>query len=107
MSAAQTQQWRDLSPYTAERVASTILLHCLIHKPLRELKNLGLRHDIAIRGRLLLTASLQEWVCLSDMYRESIKGAVKNSIKGHAMPTFQNLAADVSAWTVFCGLAAA
>ena len=34
MGAAQTQQWRGLSPYAAERVASTILLHCLIHKPL-------------------------------------------------------------------------
>ena len=38
MGAAQTQQWRGLSPYAAERVASTILLHCLIHKPHRELK---------------------------------------------------------------------
>ena len=41
MGAAETQQWRGLSPYAAERVASTILLHCLIHKPHRELKNLG------------------------------------------------------------------
>ena len=45
----------------------TILLHCLIHKPYRELKNLGLGHEVAIRGRLLLTVSLQEWVCVSDM----------------------------------------
>ena len=33
MGAAQTQLWRGLSPYAAERVASTILLQCLIHKP--------------------------------------------------------------------------
>ena len=33
MSAAQTQQAKGLSPHTAERVASTILLHCLIYKP--------------------------------------------------------------------------
>ena len=37
------------------------------YKPYRELKNLGLGHEVAIRGRLLLTVSLQEWVCVSDM----------------------------------------
>ena len=41
MSAAQTQQWSGLSPHAAERVASPIMLHCLIHKPHRELKNLA------------------------------------------------------------------
>ena len=109
MSAAQTQQWSCLSPHAAERVASTILLHCLIHKPHRELKNLGLRHEVAIREpvRLLLTVSLQDWVFVSDMFPKSIKGAVNNGTRGHAVPTFQSLAADFSAWTVFCGLAAA
>ena len=69
MSAAQTQQWRGLSPHAAERVASTILLHCLIYKPHRELKNLGLRHEVAIRVRvcLLLTVSLQDHMCVNDM----------------------------------------
>ena len=73
MSAAQTQQWSGLSPHAAERVASTILLHCLIHKPHRELKNLGLRHEVAIRVpvRLLLTLSLQDHMCLSDMALEA------------------------------------
>ena len=96
-----------LLTHTAERVASTILLHCLIYKPHRELKNLGLRHEIAIRVGLLLTVSLQDWVCMSDMCPKSIKGGVNNGTKGHAVPTFQSLAADLSAWTVFCGLAAA
>ena len=69
MSAAQTQQWSGLSPSTAERVASTILLHCLIHKPHREFKNLGLRHGVAIREpvRFLLTVFLQDRMCVSDM----------------------------------------
>ena len=107
MSAAQTQQWSGLSPHAAERVASTILLHCLIHKPHRELKNLGLRHEVAIRGRHLLTVSLQDWVGVSDVCLGSVKGAMTNGIKGHVAPTFQSLAADFSAWTVFCGLAAA
>ena len=73
MGAAQTQQWRGLSPYAAERVASTILLHCLIHKPHRELKNLGLRHEVAFREqvRLLLTVSLQDRLCVSDMALEA------------------------------------
>ena len=73
MSAAQTQQWSGLSPHAAERVASTILLHCLIHKPHRELKNLGLRHEVAIRVpvRLLLTVSLQDHMCVSDMALEA------------------------------------
>ena len=72
MSAAQTQQWRGLSPHAAERVASTILLHCLIHEPHRELKNLCLRHEVAIRVpvRLLLTVSLQDHMCVSDMASE-------------------------------------
>ena len=72
LSAAQTQQWRGSSPHTAERVASTILLHCLIYKPHRELKHLGLRHEVAIRVsvRLLLTVSLQDRVCVSDMALE-------------------------------------
>ena len=73
MSAAQTQQWCCLSPHAAERVASTILLHCLIPKPHRELKNLGLRHEVAIRElvRLLLTVSLQDRMCVSDMALEA------------------------------------
>ena len=73
MSAAQIQQWRGLSTHAAERVASTILLHCLIHKPHRELKDLGLRHEVAIRVpvRLLLTASLQDHMCVSDMALEA------------------------------------
>ena len=62
-----------LSPHAAERVASTILLHCLIHKPHRELKNFGLRHEVAIRApvRLLLTVSLQDHMCVSDMALEA------------------------------------
>ena len=107
MSAAQTQQWSVLSPHAAERVASTILLHCLIHKPHRELNHLGLRDQVAIRVGLLLTVPLQYRVCVSDMCPESIKGVVNNEARGHAVPTFQSLAADFSAWTVFCGLAAA
>ena len=73
MGAAQTQQWRGLSPYAPERVASTILLHCLIHKPHREPKNLGLRHEVAFREpvRLLLTVSLQDRLCVSDMALEA------------------------------------
>ncbi len=72
MSAAQTQQWSGLSPHAAERVASTILLHCLIDKPHRELKN-GLRHEITIRVPvcLLLTVSLQDHMCGSDMACEA------------------------------------
>ena len=83
MIAAQAQQWIGLSPYTAERVASTILLHCLIYKPHRELKNLGLRHEVAIREpeRLLLTASLQDHVCVIDMALESHKGAIQTGVK--------------------------
>ena len=79
MSAAQAQQWIGLSPYTAERVASTILLHCLIYKPHRELKNLGLRHEVAIRGpvRLLLTVSLQDHVCVSDMALKASRAPYK------------------------------
>ena len=73
MSAAQTQQWSGVAPNAAERVASTLLLHCLIHKPHREPKNLGLRHEVAIREpvRLLLTASLQDHMCASDMALEA------------------------------------
>ena len=69
----RTQQWRRLSPYAAERVASTILLHCLIHEPHRELKNLGLRHEVAFREpvRLLLTVSLQDRLCVSEMALEA------------------------------------
>ena len=79
MSAAQTQQWSGLSPDTAERVASTILLHCLIHKPHRELKNLGLRHEVAIRVpvRLLLTVSLQDRMCVSDMALEASRAPLE------------------------------
>ena len=73
MSAAQTQHWRGLSPNAAERVASTILLHCFIHKPYRELENLGLRHEVAIREpvHLLLAVSLQDHMCVSDMALEA------------------------------------
>ena len=79
MSAAQAQQWIGLSPYTAERVASTILLHCLIYKPHRELKNLGLRHEVAIREpeRLLLTISLQDHLCVSDMALKASRAPYK------------------------------
>ena len=100
MGAAQTQQWSGLSPHT-------ILLHCLIYKPHRELKNLGLRHEVAIRKPvcLLLTVSLQDRLCVSDMAGKP-QGRHKNRNKGHAAPTFQTLAADISAWTVFCDLAA-
>ena len=79
MSAAQAQQWIGLSPYTAERVASTILLHCLIYKPHRELKNLGLRHEVDIREpeRLLLTVSLQDHVCVSDMALKASRAPYK------------------------------
>ena len=75
MSAAQTQQWSGLSPNTAERVASTIFLHCLIHKPHRELKDLGRRHEVAIRVpvRLLLTVSLQDHMYVSDMALEALR----------------------------------
>ena len=44
---------------------------------------------------------------MSNVCLRSVKGAMKNGTKGHAAPTFQSLAADLSAWTVFCGLAAA
>ena len=81
MNAAQIQQWRGLSPHAAERVASTILLHCLIHKPQHNFKNLGLRHEVAIRVpvRLLLTVSLQDHTCVSDL--GSLKGAIRTGVK--------------------------
>ena len=52
------------------------MLHCLIHKPHRELKNLGLRHEVAIRilVRLLLTVSLQDHMRVSDMALEASRG---------------------------------
>ena len=65
----EVKMFHELKADAALAHGSTILLHCLIYKPHRELEILGLRPDVANRApvRLLLTASLQNRVCVSDM----------------------------------------